>query len=214
MWRDELLRSAQNYRQLDVINCRNWSVKELKANIGCQATVYIRPIQKNLSTKPIESKSEPVLMKIQCTGCGNQFTLRDLRKHTALCEGAFLMESDSDSDVSLHPVSDTQNENVLVVPSFSSTPAVQLYDEHGNSLGSAPVLNQISTTIQAETFITVGTPEPVLTRPEISVTVVEPLSQDTIIQDESSLRQGADMPVITEVINYCKENNLTDPVEI
>ena len=211
----ELLRSAQNYRQLDVINCRNWSVKELKANIGRQATVYIRPIQKNLSTKPIENKSEPVLMKVNCTGCGNQFTLRDLRKHTALCEGAFLMESDSDSDVSLPPVSDTQDENVLVVPSFSSTPAVQLYDEHGNALGSAPILNQISTTIPAaETFITVGTPEHVLTRPEISVTVEEPLSQDPIIQDESSLRQGADMPVITEVINYCKENNLTDPVEI
>ena len=91
----ELLRTAQNCRQLDVINCRDWSVKELH-----WMWQYVHITSQLKKTSQLNLR---LLMKVNCTGCGNTFTLRDLRKHTALCEGAFLMESDSDSDVSLPP---------------------------------------------------------------------------------------------------------------
>ena len=52
----ELLQCLPNCRELTMINC-HWAVNELKANLGSQSKVYVRPIQRNLSTKPINPET-------------------------------------------------------------------------------------------------------------------------------------------------------------
>jgi hypothetical protein len=51
----ELLRTSSNCKILTLINCCCWSVSELKRVVSQQANIYIRPIQNNLSTKPVET---------------------------------------------------------------------------------------------------------------------------------------------------------------
>jgi acetone carboxylase gamma subunit len=48
----ELFQCQSNCRQLTMITCC-WAVKDLKANLRTQSKIYVRPIQKNLSTKKI-----------------------------------------------------------------------------------------------------------------------------------------------------------------
>lgn len=48
----ELMRSQANKRSLSTIEVE-WSVKNLKACIGSQGKLYVRPIQSNLSTSSV-----------------------------------------------------------------------------------------------------------------------------------------------------------------
>ena len=48
----ELMHCVANCRTLSVVECASL-VTELKANVGSQSKIYLRPIQKDLSTAPV-----------------------------------------------------------------------------------------------------------------------------------------------------------------
>ena len=56
------------------------SVTELKANVGSQSKIYLRPIQKDLSTAPVVAESVSEVTE-KCHGCGQDVLVRKLRKH-------------------------------------------------------------------------------------------------------------------------------------
>ena len=85
----ELMHCAANCRELVVID-GSWAVKELKAN-GCpQAKIYLRPIQKSLTTKPL-SVEKTSQVREKCISCNKEFLVHELRKHT-FCAGKCLTQ--------------------------------------------------------------------------------------------------------------------------
>ncbi|VDH90130.1 Hypothetical predicted protein [Mytilus galloprovincialis] len=82
----ELLKCRQNCRELCLIDCQ-WNAGTLKSYLGAQAKIYVRPIQKCLSTKPVNENSVPEQSQM--------FTVRELRNHLQTC---ISQNSDSESD--------------------------------------------------------------------------------------------------------------------
>ena len=75
----EMMRCQPNCRDLSVINC-SWNAKDLRSNMGGgQGKIYLRPIQKSLSTGPIltESRSE---VKEKCYMCDQEILVHKLRE--------------------------------------------------------------------------------------------------------------------------------------
>ncbi|XP_070550716.1 uncharacterized protein [Ptychodera flava] len=104
----ELLHCAYA-KQLKVITC-NWSVPDLKTNLGSQSKIYIRPIQKNLSTKPISSETDETLITQTCMGCNKEFNIRELRDHLWTCTA----RSDEDEDdVSYDRTEEQEDLNII-----------------------------------------------------------------------------------------------------
>ena len=93
----ELLQCQSNCRKLTMITCR-WAVKNLKAYLGTQSKIYARPIQQNLSTKPL--KLEKVIqVKQTCNGCLKEFLMHELRNHLYTCTaGLFDTKSESEAN--------------------------------------------------------------------------------------------------------------------
>ncbi|CAC5360330.1 unnamed protein product [Mytilus coruscus] len=106
----ELLRCQSNCRQLQPINGRR-SVEILKTIIG-QAKVFIRPIQKNLSTKPLDEVSENNTgIHEKCYQCEHFFAVCSLREHLKTCEGNKIIndvECEDDSESTDHNAVDLQ----------------------------------------------------------------------------------------------------------
>ena len=90
----ELPRTFRNCKNLTLINCCCWSVSELKRVVSQQANIYIRPIQNNLSTKPVETYStqDELLFQSECYKCKKMFKLRE---HTEMCDSPSTSSSDS-----------------------------------------------------------------------------------------------------------------------
>lgn len=90
----ELLHTSKN---LTLINCFCWSASELKRVVSQQANIYIRPIQNNLSTKPVETYStqDELLFQSECYKCKKMFKLWELREHTEMCDSPSTSSSDS-----------------------------------------------------------------------------------------------------------------------
>ena len=74
----ELMRTQQNSRKLSVIE-GPYSSKELKLKVGCQAKIYIRPIQCSLSTKPIKTDVKKPEVKAECQNCHKSFYMCEIR---------------------------------------------------------------------------------------------------------------------------------------
>ncbi len=97
----ELMRCTANCRELLVIE-GSWAVKELKANGGPQAKIYLRPIQKSLSTKPLTADNTSQV-KEKCISCNKEFLVHELRKHSFLCfDGSEESEEESQGDPECH----------------------------------------------------------------------------------------------------------------
>ena len=91
----ELLQCQSNCRKLSMITCP-WTVKDLKANLGTQSKIYVRPIQQNLSTKPLKPENV-VQVKQTCNGCLQEFPMHKLRDHLYICT-AGLYDTSSESE--------------------------------------------------------------------------------------------------------------------
>ena len=75
-----MTRCQPNCWDPSVINC-SWNAKDLRSNMGGgQGKIYLRPIQKSLSTEPIvtESRSE---VKEKCYMCDQEILVHKLREH-------------------------------------------------------------------------------------------------------------------------------------
>ena len=92
----EMLQCLANCRDLSVIGT-SWSVRDLKSAFGGQAKIYLRPIQKNLSTRSQEPKRSESSLKEKCRWCQKPFLLSELREHSSHCTGNFFGDSDDDA---------------------------------------------------------------------------------------------------------------------
>jgi len=53
----ELLKCTAQSRSLDILDC-DWEARSLRACVGSQAKLYIRPIQNSLSVESVEMDSD------------------------------------------------------------------------------------------------------------------------------------------------------------
>ena len=113
------MRCAANCRELVVID-GSWAVKELKANGGPQAKIYLRPIQKSLSTKPL-SVEKTSQVRGKCISCNKEFLVHELRKHTFLCREMFDTSEESENERQGVP---TQTVNDVPAPLSNDTPSM------------------------------------------------------------------------------------------
>lgn len=92
----ELKFCSAHSKELVVINC-NLSAQSIKENLGeGQGRVYIRPIQKSLSTTPFQPEDNNSSIKEECILCKGQFFLGELRRHVETCR----QQQDTDSSAS------------------------------------------------------------------------------------------------------------------
>ena len=113
------MRCAANCRELVVID-GSWAVKELKANGGPQTKIYLRPIQKSLSTKPL-SVEKTSQVRGKCISCNKEFLVHELRKHTFLCREMFDTSEESEDERQGVP---TQTVNDVPEPLSNDTPSM------------------------------------------------------------------------------------------
>lgn len=92
----ELLRCLPNCRELRIIDCP-WTVGNLKATLGSQSKIYVRPIQRNLATISIEPDAN-IQIKEKCEGCQKEFTLNELRSHLYSCTAGILSSDSSENE--------------------------------------------------------------------------------------------------------------------
>lgn len=188
----ELLRSTQNCKELKLIDC-SWSAKDLQKNTNPQATIYIRPLQSNLSTKPIESAAEPDIQchyKTLCNRCKLEFSVQDLRNHLKVCEVI-------DQDIS------SGNETVIYIVNAEGINEnsgdnidIQQFVQDSNENSSEKLETEL--TVDSVTDHQNGTN----LSPEISSSA--PVFSSNIGVNET----------VSSVIDYCVSHNISNPVEI
>lgn len=117
----ELLQCQSSSRQLTMIKC-HWSAKDLKANLGAQSKIYIRPIQKNLST---ESKKPGSVNHITqaCEMCQKEFPMHELRNHLYTCTSG-LFDSDSGEGIVSATESGCEERSAAVTIEAEGTSAI------------------------------------------------------------------------------------------
>ena len=121
----ELMTCFANSRDLNLLST-SLAAKDLKSKFGgSQCKIYIRPIQRNLSTKSL-AKENTCMIKEKWKKCGEEFLLRDLRKHintkcrkdeVQLFDEIFSFNNYSSSD---SQVDDEELDNILIQPVFAS----------------------------------------------------------------------------------------------
>ena len=130
----ELMTCVANCRNLSTLDCA-WSVKSIKANIGGQSRIYVRPIQIDLSTTPL-SEDSPCEIKEKCILCGQDVLVRNLRTHVYMCsEAAIQSDSGEEELTSSYPVDhlpgpegSSSNDNQGVIPVMDSNQPVQIVE--------------------------------------------------------------------------------------
>ncbi|KAL3871117.1 hypothetical protein ACJMK2_039136 [Sinanodonta woodiana] len=193
----ELLRTSHNCRTLKLIDCC-WSVREHKAAVGPQANIYIRPIQKNLSTKPLQTDStREMLVKASCHGCSKEFALRELRDHVQFCPGALVLQDlESDDDF----VYDVPVRNSETSASVSLIDELIIADQSDvEATNAETVIYVINSSTGTSNYVNV----------------------DAVLNENNSSTatplNDADSPVsliVTKAIEYCRTGSISDPVEI
>ena len=92
----EMMQCLPKCRDLSVINS-SWSASALKSCIGGeQAKIYLRPIQKSLSTTPIDTNKNESSIKETCNICQQEFLVRELRSHVWVCTTRLITNDTSD----------------------------------------------------------------------------------------------------------------------
>ncbi|XP_028401220.1 uncharacterized protein LOC114533980 [Dendronephthya gigantea] len=165
----ELMNCIANCRNLSTLDC-SWSVKSLKANIGGQSRIYLRPIQKDLCTQSLTEET-PCEIKEKCNVCGQDVLVRNLRTHVYMCAEAEIIRSDSESEEELPS-------------SFQVNPRPQ--PPEGSSSSGNPGTSLATDSEHSEI-------------------------QNSDVQDvaEESVES-----LISEIVEYCKSQEVVDPVEI
>ena len=179
----------------------NFAAKNLKAKIGGgQGKIYIRPIQKSLSVKPIVKETHSSL-KDKCMHCGEEMLLKDLRKHVNFCgieQRDIIDDCFSDNDL------------IFDIPPFSGP----LQEELAEILGSN--INQNFSTEQQSRgngFIVHNGPENVAGHSNDSEEDAEGEVENSIVQIYPKLDDIESK--VKGVVKQVRENSLEqNPVEI
>ena len=198
----ELLQCLSNCRQLSLISCQ-WSVKELKANLGTQSKIYICPIQQNLSTKPSQPETT-VEVKQTCNGCQKEFNMCELRDHLYSC-GAGLYDESDDNSTNNHENMHNREEANIDLDQFTHSNNDHSFIDATLPLDHNTNNDQNELPVQIE-----NQPITVLDQQEMDdiqiVSVVDNVNESVIVNDINN--------TIDEVVNSCKENNISSTKEV
>ena len=193
----ELMRCVANCRELVVID-GSWAVKELKANGGTQAKIYVRPIQKSLSTKPLAAEKTSQV-KEKCISCDKELFVHELRKHSFVCADMFNTSEGSEGESDLGVLS-TLDE----MPDPSVNLEVQVESLSSSSSTPAPSNDTPYTTatnILTSTDSTLGN------------SASAPINVHPDESDLDTQEKIADH-IVAELVQYCSANDISNPVEI
>ena len=202
----EIMYCVSGCKELNPLNC-SWTAKDLKANVGSQSKLYLRPIQKNLSTVSILplNKSQ---VKEKCIICNKQILMKDLRHHVFTCktkEG--LLRSGSDDDSLSVPAFTSWR-----IPESSTTvndgqPAENVNDGESLSMPTiSPGRNQESTTSLQD-----GQAE---NQPGNSFALGSTISSSNAIAAVPVVDNLSVDEIVDKVVGYCSAENISNPVEI
>ncbi|CAB4042845.1 Arylsulfatase B, partial [Paramuricea clavata] len=132
----EMLRCTPNCRDLtEIDSC--WSARDLRSTMGGgQGKIYLRPIQRSLSTKPLVQQSHSDV-KEKCHMCDQEILVRSLRDHLYTCT------------VGLDSNDEDGSENITSTATIvSSTPSTSMVS--GNASISSVNSDGLPATITAE----------------------------------------------------------------
>ncbi len=197
----ELLHCQSNCRQLTMIKCQ-WSVKNLKANLGSQSKIYVRPIQKSLSTKPV--KPETVAnVKQMCQGCHNEFAMYELRDHLYTCTAGLDSSDDSDTaDDSVNTVVQGQGQE----PSVNNTDVVISDEPESSETASEPIASNMLETEVNPAELDLG---------ETDVVIVDQFDLGTATENTNQLAAIEDVDsIVSGIIDHCQENQISSTKKV
>ncbi|CAC5420890.1 unnamed protein product [Mytilus coruscus] len=189
----EFLRCGQNCRDLQVLEY-NWCPVELRNNIGSQAKIYLRPVQKDLETLTLHEEVEPTQTET-CKFCKQNNNLRELRDHIKSCGMYRNFELPDIDPPSPEPKIDEDE------PEGTSLPLGVSLD-----IGTRSEESQIDIDEPEDANLPLGVSLDIWTRNE------EPhISTET---DSSSSTVSTEQQIVDRIIKFCKTNSIVDPVEI
>ena len=188
----ELMRCVANCRELVLIE-GSWGVRELKANAGAQAKIYLRPIQKSLSTEPLAAEKTSKV-KETCLSCSKEFFVHELRRHSFVCTDMFDTSEESDEEKQHEPApTPIGHTDITMLPDTSvstfSTPSIET--------------STVATNILITTDVTSGN---------------SALAPITIDPDESlpdmQVQEKTVDDIVAELVKYCSANDISNTAEI
>ena len=121
----ELLRCTANCRDLSVISC-SWNAKDLRSSLGGrQGKIYLRPIQKSLSTLVAQIQCE---VKEKCHMCNQEILVRRLRDHLWSCTEGLELEDDEDTSTT-NVIPETSNVSTTLTNATLGSPVEEIQDD-------------------------------------------------------------------------------------
>ncbi|XP_061188056.1 uncharacterized protein LOC133196140 [Saccostrea echinata] len=222
----ELMRSQSNNRSLSTIKVE-WSVKNLKACIGSQGKLYVRPIQRNLSTEPIQlahdETAEKSMLKTEiCRECGQPFAIAELRAHCELCIGEHFTSNETEDkkeEIVPEDLPDPLIETLTDSIPVTEIMAIPISSGSGNIVletitDSIPVTETIAIPISTSSGNIVFS-DPSAFISSLSFTATEPA--ETLKHEEENFTESIPnsiQSIVDNAITYCKQKHIEDPVEI
>ena len=229
----EMMRCAPNCRDLRVINS-SWNAKDLRSNLGGgQGKIYLRPIQKCLSTQPLIQASQSEV-KEKCQMCHQEILVRKLRDHIWDCTEGLASSDENEQEIIMQGTELHASTSSAITPvplSVSSLTHIQQSESRLVSLqstGSASHASTLSipptigTVIDTDSTTPPSAPESArllgdtdsLSNSTLSslgsIPVVD-LTQRPAVTSETEQLVGE---VVVDTINYCQQHNVLSPVEI
>lgn len=228
----ELMRSQANNRSLSTIEVE-WSVQNLKACIGSQGKLYVRPIQSNLSTSSVQQEktteeSNVMLITEICRECGQSIAISELRAHCESCIGEHQAPSektDEKNEVSFledlpDPLVETFTESIhmtepIPIPIISSSQNIVFSDSSNAITGSItfPVTEPVPTSAPANSEIVVVLDRSVFPSQSGGNNEFQLSTEAETLKHEDNHTESISN-IVVKAIKYCNENYIEDPVEI
>ena len=231
----EIMYCISGCKELKPLNCC-CSAKELKSNVGAQAKLYLRPIQKNLSTVSLVPQNMSKV-KERCNICHREVLMKDLRAHVFMCKSKEgLLSSDSDEEglrdpafslwrlpgsTTLRQHGQYQSPNNAGSSSLSGDPTVpaavvNLVDDSSNPAcrpGEVPERTTSEQQSQHQNPSDSGRSSVLgdLTLPAAVVNLDN--GNDNQLDEVNTAALSVD-DIVDKVVAYCLANNIHNPVEI
>ena len=213
----EILQCQSNCRELQVITCK-WDVENLRAIIGTQAKIYVRPIQNDLSLRSSNSIVSTSLKEL-CSSCGQLFNISELRQHFSQCASIPGNRNNEDETSEMIQMS---NEGATTRQTEGATTRQTEGATTRHTEGATTRQTEGATTRQTEGATTRQT-EGATTRQTEGATTRQTDSVSVHITNDSSeshsMNSELESPkrvsdIVKNCVAYCKEKEITDPVDI
>lgn len=194
-----------------------------------QAKVFIRPIQKNLSTKPLDEVSENNTgIHEKCYQCEHFFAVCSLREHLKTCEGNTIKGVDAnDSESTDHnavgvlfntPTVDNSYDNNNG-PQPNAEQNIRTSNNTQNNLvdvlsdESLPVVSFLSQ-LSAETESTILIQDVIYSEEQKTHASETVVTANNGNMSTDMLRSMQLEEILKYAIRYCNENNMENPVDV